>query len=73
MMRWGQKAFRFGAAKVGRMGVKNNRYWKEKGGLKNIAVSRKFEKNDTTPCFFKTISTFALGQREILPFLESLF
>ncbi len=25
------------------------------------------------PCFFKTISTFATGQREILPFLESLF
>ncbi|MDO8367791.1 MAG: hypothetical protein Q7T20_13400 [Saprospiraceae bacterium] len=25
------------------------------------------------PCFFKTISTFAFGQREILSFLESLF
>jgi len=25
------------------------------------------------PCFFKSISTFAFGQREIMPFLESLF
>lgn len=41
-------------------------------GGKEAALNN-FEKKPPKPCFFKCISTFALGQREILPFLESLF
>lgn len=32
-----------------------------------------FEKKPLMPCFFKTISTFAIGQRKKMPFLEFHF